>query len=141
MRDKALFLKWALVNVLFVVGLVAAKLQYHAHVPTPAAIAVAAVLAVYAFGSAWGGYLSWHERQLGHWHLIEAANYCPKVAMLGTVSGFLIAFSGDAGSAAERVRGASTSLIATFVGIACMLVLEAQHHVLRTDSSRVGLDP
>lgn len=129
---RKLFLRWALVNVLFLVGLITAALSYNGNVPTPAKLAIGAVLLVFASGSAYAGRLSWNEKLDTENNISEAAGLCPMVAILGTVTGFLIALSGPStGSSKEdvvvniqgKVLGASSGLLATFVGISCAIVL------------------
>ncbi len=132
---RTTFLRWCLVNVVFLTALVYAKLNYHANIHLVAWLAVSAVLLNYAIGSFYAGKLAWSttsppERKDGLRHLERATSYSPKMAMLGTVAGFIIAFDGDLTDVSSRVRGASTGLIATFVGIACMLVLEFLSHIL-----------
>jgi biopolymer transport protein ExbB/TolQ len=129
---RTLFLKWTLVQVLFVSALGAAASCYHGHVHVAGKAAAAAVLVVYALASANAGWIAWRDP----WsaddfkHIDLAIKACPMLALLGTVSGFLIAFSGDAADVQQRVLGASTGLIATFIGISAALVLMLQRHLL-----------
>jgi hypothetical protein len=123
-----------LVNSLFLLALLAARLAYHGRVHPIVYLAVGLVLVVYAAGAAQavrmarrlasGAEIGWQQ---GLAHLDRLAARCPKVAMAGTVTGFLIAFSGSTEDVAQLVRGASTGLSATLVGIAAMLLLELQH--------------
>jgi hypothetical protein len=130
---QPMLLRIGLANSLFLLALVVARLVYHGQVHPVVYLAVALVLAVYAEGAAHAlrlartlptADLSW-RRELDQ--LDRLAARCPKVAMAGTVTGFLIAFSGSTDDVAQRVRGASTGLSATLVGIAAMLLLELQH--------------
>jgi hypothetical protein len=133
----SLLLRIGVVNSLFLLSLVAARLAYHGQVHPVAYAAVGLVLAVYATGAAQVVQLArltadagtsagstWNQRLN---YLDRVAARCPKVAMAGTVTGFLIAFSGSTEDVAARIRGASTGLSATLVGIAAMLLLELQH--------------
>lgn len=134
---ESLLLRVALLNSLFALALVAARLAYTGAVHPVAYVAVGVVLAVYAAGAAQVGRMAWwlatagaeveETWQRGLARLDRLASRCPKVAMAGTVTGFLIAFSGSTEDVAQRVRGASTGLAATLVGIAAMLLLELQH--------------
>ena len=129
---RAPFLKWCLVNVAFLAALVAAAVMYDGEVHAAGKIAAAAVLLVYVLASAKAGAQAWRESpQSPQADLDEAADFCPQVGLLGTVAGFLIAFSGDQGAVQERVLGASTALTATFTGIACMIALRLLARVLR----------
>src|SRR5438876_267772 len=118
-----LFLRWALVNSLFGCALTAVALAYHGHVHPVGKLAAGAVLMVFALGSAQCGWCAWHQDKQGLERVALAIKASPMIAMLGTVSGFLIAFSGSVDDVQKRVLGASTGLTATFVGISCALVL------------------
>jgi hypothetical protein len=63
-------------------------------------------------------------------HVALAIRICPMLAMLGTASGFLIAFAGSTDDVQGRVAGASTGIVATIVGIACTIVLTLRRHLL-----------
>ena len=127
------FLKWALVNVLFLSALVLAAFSYDGHIHAVGKLAVAAVFAIYLISSAHAGYEAWHFAGSGiaatH-HLDLSIRACPMLAMLGTVGGFLVAFGGGLEDVQGRVLGASTGLAATFVGVSCALVLMVHRHLL-----------
>lgn len=120
-------LRWALLNSCFAAALAAGAVLYDGHVHPAAVVAIAAVLVVYMAGTAHIGLSIAHDRKPVH--ADRAAGLCPKVAILGSVCGFLIAFSGGVNDVQQRVLGASTGLLATFVGIACMIMLELQDHL------------
>ena len=131
------FLRWALVTGLALVGFVAAAASYHGHVHTTGKVSAGIVLGVFALASAYCGLLSWRadERAEGTdaralEHVSFAIRVCPMLAMLGTASGFLIAFTGSTEDVQQRVAGASTGIIATVVGVACTIVLMLQRHLL-----------
>lgn len=113
------FLRVALVNCLFVVALIAGRVSYDGHIHPAGKAAICAVLAVYCYGAFWA-----LKGRTEHTHL--AIRLAPMVALLGSVAGFLIAFSGDVGDVQQRVLGASTGLVATFVGIAAAAALTIQ---------------
>lgn len=135
-RREGLLLRLVVLNSLFALALVAARLAYGGHVHPVAYAAVGLVLAVYAAGAVQVVRMAWwrpdtrgeFERawQQGLRRVDRLAARCPKVAMAGTVTGFLIAFSGSTADVAQRVRGASTGLAATLIGIVAMLLLELQ---------------
>jgi len=133
LTNKVLWLKWLLINALFVIALVTARLTYHGHIHVSGELAIAAVLTIYGLASGYCGKLAWNEKDHGISHVSLAIDLCPMVAMLGTVSGFLLAFNNAAGDIQHRVVGASTGLASTFIGIACMVVLMLQRHLLRTE--------
>jgi hypothetical protein len=134
---ELIVLRLALLNSLFALALVAARLAYGGHVHPIAYVAVGVVLFVYGAGSVQAVRMA-HRRpgrqldddrewEAGLRRLDRLAARCPKVAMAGTVAGFLIAFSSSTADVAQRVRGASTGLAATLIGIVAMLLLELQH--------------
>lgn len=65
-------------------------------------------------------------------HIHFGASLCPMLGLLGTVSGFLIAFSSasDQDQLNRLIEGASTALASTFIGILCGLVLSFERHLL-----------
>ena len=135
--DRPRFLRWALVNSLALVAFATAAASYHGHVHTPGKVSVAIVLGVFALGSAYCGVLAWRaDEPEGHHdpraleHVSFAIRVCPMLAMLGTASGFLIAFTGSTEDVQQRVAGASTGIVATVVGVACTIVLMLQRHLL-----------
>jgi hypothetical protein len=135
--SRPLVLRVVVLNSLFALALVAARIAYHGHVHPIVYVAVAVVLLVYGAGALQVMRLAMrpevrtdderHAWQCGLRRLDRLAARCPKVAMVGTVMGFLIAFSGSTDDVSVRVRGASTGLVATLIGIASMLLLELQH--------------
>lgn len=125
-QDRGVFLRWALINVLFAAGLITAAISYSGEIPTPAKLAIGAVFSVYLVASGYAGRLAWLELKDEKHHLSEAIGLCPMVAMLGTVSGFLMALSSNSSDVTnfqDKVAGASSGLLATFVGISCAVVL------------------
>lgn len=133
MRAHTTFLKWFLVNTIYVSCLIAAKVNYHGHIQAIGLVAIGAVLAIYTCASAYAGWLCWCEDKRGTHHVSLAIELSPKLAMLGTVGGFLIAFGAGAGDIQQRVLGASTGLAATFIGISAMVVLEVIRHLVEHD--------
>jgi ABC-type protease/lipase transport system fused ATPase/permease subunit len=131
------FLRWALVNAMAFVAFVAALVAYHGHVHTVGKVSASIVLVVFALASAYCGLLSWRADEASERtdaraleHVSFAIRVCPMLAMLGTASGFLIAFTGSTEDVQQRVAGASTGIVATVVGVACTIVLMLQRHLL-----------
>jgi hypothetical protein len=137
-RRRPRFLRWALVNALTVVAFVAAFVSYDGQVHPVGRATAGIVLAVFALASGYCGLLAWRSDEgvlrganmRGLEHVALAIRVCPMVAMLGTASGFLIAFSGSAEDVQQRVAGASTGIVATVVGVACTVLLMVQRHLL-----------
>jgi hypothetical protein len=137
-RDRPLFLRWALVNALALIAFVAAAVSYHGHVHTVGKVAAGMVLVVFVGASGYCGLLAWRSDEKGARrvdlrgleHVALAIRVCPMIAMLGTASGFLIAFTGTTENVQQRVAGASTGIVATVIGVACTIVLMLQRHML-----------
>lgn len=132
--NRPLFLRLLLVDSLFGCALAAARLSYHRHIHPAGLVAVTAVLVLFALGAVACLWLAWRgpdARLLDDVSILSER--IPGVAMLGTVSGFLIALSANTGDIQERTVGASTALAATFVGIAAWLVLGLQHRMLERE--------
>lgn len=133
--NRPLFLRLLLLDSLFGCALAAARLSYHRHIHPAGLVAVTAVLVLFAVGAAACLWLAWRGKDARILDDIGIlSERLPGVAMLGTVSGFLIALSANTGDVQERAVGASTALAATFVGIACWLVLGLQHRMLERES-------
>ena len=112
-QAHSLLLRIGLLNSLFLLSLVVARLAYHGQVHPVVYVAVGLMLAVYAAGTAQAVQLArllstaeagaervWNAKLAD---LDRLAARCPKVAMAGTVTGFLIAFSASTDDVAERV--------------------------------------
>jgi len=132
------FLRWALVAAISAVAFVAAAASYHGHIHAVGKVSVAIVLTVFALATAYSGLLAWRQDDSVDGrvdpraveHVALAIRLCPMLAMLGTASGFLIAFTGSTEDVQQRVAGASTGIVATVVGVACTIVLMLQRHLL-----------
>ena len=137
-RCRPLFLRWVLVNAVTAVAFAAAFASYDGDVHAVGKVAAGVVLAVFALASGHCGLLAWRldggvsgrAAARGLEHVALAIRLCPMVAMLGTASGFLIAFSGSVDDVQQRIAGASTGIVATVVGVACTIVLMLQRHLL-----------
>ena len=136
-RDRPRFLRWALVTALALVLFVVAATSYHGHVHATGKVSAAIVLGVFTLATAYCGLLAWRSDALAGGadaraleHVSFAIRVCPMLAMLGTASGFLIAFTGSTEDVQQRVAGASTGIVATVVGVACTIVLMLQRHLL-----------
>lgn len=130
MKRRELFLKWLLLQALVVAVAVPAALSYRGGMHVAAIVTVAVVLSVYVAASAYCGLLAWRDEFDRRQHVALAITVTPMLSMLGTASGFLIAFTGDIADVQQRVAGASTGIISTVVGVACTVALIVQRHVL-----------
>jgi hypothetical protein len=135
---RPVFLRWVLVVSLATVAFVAAALSYQGQIHAAGRVAAAIVLTVFLVTSSYCGVLAWRADERGKRgldarsleHVALAIRVCPMLAMLGTASGFLIAFAGSAEDVQQRVAGASTGIVATVVGVACTIVLMLERHLL-----------
>ncbi len=118
-----MIVRWVAVNSAYAACLAGAATAYNGHVHPIGKVAVAVVLAVFAVGA-------WCALEGRSASLSLAIRACPMLALCGTVAGFLIAFGGSTTDVQQRVLGASTGLVATFVGISSALVLMLQRHLL-----------
>lgn len=128
--SRPLFIKWLILQALTISAAIPAVLFYNQGIHPVALVAVGLVLSVYGAATAYCGFLCWNERRRGVNHVDLAIQLCPMIAMLGTASGFLIAFSGDISNVQQRVTGASTGIIATVIGVACTILLMVQRHMV-----------
>jgi hypothetical protein len=139
-----LFLRWALLNVLVLLGGVVLAISKHELVTGLARWFVLAILIVFALASLYAGVLSWRHDRLANlnvkepWRGVEhvefAADVCQYLGLIGAAVGFLVALTGDdLGTVQQRVAGASIGLAATAVGVGCSVVLLLEAHLLRHD--------
>ncbi len=130
----SLFLRWTLLNVLYLVALATLAGAHGGEVVGLARWFVLAILAVYAIASAYAGLLSLRGEKAGLPHLLLAADVCQYLGLLGAATGFLVALSGDdLATVQQRVAGASIGLAATAVGVACSVVLLVEAHLIEHD--------
>lgn len=122
------FLQLALIDVLFVLALGTLGVLFNGHIHMAGIVAIVAVLAVFCVSAL---YALWWTKNGKPVDLELPIAICPMIAMLGTVAGFLIAFSGGTGDVQDRVLGASTGLASTFIGIACAIVLMVEQRLCR----------
>jgi hypothetical protein len=125
----SLFLRWTLIQVLFVLAAGTLMVAYSGQVHMAGKVGVGVVLGIYGLASGYLGLSAWRRVRPAMRHVDLAVQLCPMVALCSTVSGFLIAFGGGAEDVQARVLGASTGLVATFAGIACSVVLMLQRHL------------
>jgi hypothetical protein len=142
--ERSLFLKWALLNAIFIVGLVVLGLDFLSRVHGVALYAIPSILAVCAYGSAYAGYLCWdaegcepgdgyakkivhHSLYLDHWAWV-----CPMIGILSSIAGMSVLLSSnDAATLGERVTsGGGGIFYGTFVGVLSMLLLKHEQRMI-----------
>lgn len=144
---KPLFLRLLLVDSLFGCALAAGAVAYNGGIHPVAAVAVGVVLAAFAAGAGLCLWLAWtqpvrdakgtvwvaasrSQRKRLLDDVAHLAESLPGLALMGTAAGFLIALVGDTAQVQHRIAGAATGIVSTFIGVACWLVLSAQHRML-----------
>lgn len=125
------FLQLALINVLFGLSLGTFGVLYSGRIHAAGVVAIAAVLIVYAFATAYALHLAREGRPDANDHVALAASVCPAIGIAGVAGGFLIALSAGTDDIQERVIGASSGLAATVIAVVCMVLLDVQAHMLR----------
>lgn len=130
MSDRRTFLALLLFNAVFLSALVVAARFYHGGLHPAAVTAIAVILLVYAGATARALRLAWRYAGDAKGYISLAIRVLPMIAILGTATGFLIAFSGGVDDVQQRVAGASTGIVSTIVGVACTVALMLQRHIL-----------
>ncbi len=148
MREKRLFLQWALFICLVAIGAaIAASLGWSGYVFHGDSTHLTVVtLSVFVLTTAWCGRLCWRFASGENSKAIEhalasgwfASSVCVTLGLLGTVIGYYLMMQGvaDGGEdAAEQLvrqirAGMGTVLINTVVGGICGLLIEVQSHFI-----------
>ena len=121
--SRAPFLKWALVNSLFAVGIITAAALYSGpHIIPEAKASITAVLCVFVLGSYSIARSAWAGKSPAPLYELATLIVIP-VGMLGTVSGVLLTFSHLSDSPAARLPGVATAFSSTFIALSCWIVL------------------
>lgn len=152
LRDRALFLKWVLLNAVAVVFLVALGVTFGGRVHGAALVVIPLILGLTAYGSAYGGRLCWNADgvrpgTLSAAALIHGAKYldhwawvCPMLGILSSIAGMSILLSSnDAATLGERVTsGGGAIFYGTFVGVLAMLLLKHEQRMIEHELEREG---
>lgn len=145
MKDKRLFLLWALFVALILIGVfIGARLGWVASVLKDDSTRLIAIpLVLFVVTTAWCGRLSWRlssgddPREIGYalpspWF---ASSVCVSLGLLGTAVGYFLMIRQGGGTAQtlfEQIRsGMGIAFINTIVGGYCGLLLEVQCHFLQ----------
>jgi len=143
MKDKRLFLQWALFVALIVIGaVIGTRLGWAKYVFSGDSTHLTLVpLALFVFTTGWCGRLSWKLSNGGDLaeirHTLEStwfsSSVCVNVGLLGTAIGYYLMMKGE-GSAEQVVlqvkHGMNTAFMNTIVGGFCGQLIEAQSHFL-----------
>jgi len=145
MKEKRLFLQWAVMASLVVVGVVFAwRLGYDKFLRDDPTRFTYVALAAFTIATAWCGRLAWLlssgrdpediEIDLKLWHY--ASSFCVSIGLLGTAVGYLIMFQhgtidGEAKTVMHQVFGeASVALVNTVLGGICGVLVEIQSQLI-----------
>lgn len=143
-REKTLFVKWALLNAVFTVFLVTLGIIFGGRIHGAALITIPLILALAAYGSAYGGRLCWQadpyirNREKAP-HIIHASLYldhwawvCPMLGILSSIAGMSILLSNnDATTLSSRITsGGGAIFYGTFVGVLAMLLLKHEQRMI-----------
>lgn len=142
MRQR-LFLRWALINVLLALGLIAGAARFGGQLSGATLVMIPLILAVFGFASAHAGRLFWRleNSSVARSRIRHEAEYLGFSAwttqilgILSTIAGFWILLGGDHTQVAElgnRIQaGGGVALLGSFVGVLCSLVLTLGHRML-----------
>lgn len=148
MKAKRLFLQWSLfVTLMIVSAAIAMQLGWIEQLFRSDTIhLVYLTITMFVLATAWCGYLCWklggaHDTA-SITHAVEhsryAAGVCWKLGILGTVVGYFLVVlqpAGGGGDAsvqlAHQIRsGMAVSLSNTIVGLVCVVLIEAQLHLI-----------
>jgi len=146
-RERTLFVKWALLNAVFIVFLVVLGLTFGGRVHGAPLVTIPVILAVTVWGSLYGGRLCWragdegltggeaeriiHEAAyLDHWAWVA-----PMLGILSSIAGMSILLSSnDAANLSDRITsGGGGIFYGTFVGVLAMLLLKHEHRMIEHD--------
>jgi uncharacterized membrane protein YfcA len=144
LSEKTLFVKWALLNAIFSVFVVALGITFGGRIHGAALAVIPIIFLLIAYASAYGGRLCWradgvlpgtpearriiHESlYLDHWAWV-----CPMLGILSSIAGMSILLStNDAASLGERVTsGGGAIFYGTFVGVLAMLLLKHEQRMI-----------
>lgn len=145
-KDRSLFLKWSLLNILAAMFLAIMGYSFQEHIEGIILIIIPAILIVGIYASIGGGIICWKagNSQYDPKQLLHHAEYlnfwawvCQVTGILATIIGFWILLSGDVedtASIGQRIQeGGGTALLGTFVGVFISLVLSLEYRMIEHD--------
>lgn len=148
MKEKKLFLRWALLNVLALVFIIALAVTYGGNVHGPSLAVIPVIIAITAIASTFAGILCWNAPparpgSLNARSILHDAKYLlfwawvsPMIGILGTVFGFwrLLTGGGTDADLHQRIQaGGGVALVGTFVGVFSSILLTATHRMIEHD--------
>lgn len=143
-KDRSLFLKWALVNAVAAVFLIVLGVTFGGRIHGAPLFVIPVILLLAAYGSAYGGRLCWradgvqpgtrtadriiHESL----YLDHYAWVCPMLGILSSIAGMSILLSSNnAATLADRISsGGGAIFYGTFVGVLAMLLLKHEQRMI-----------
>jgi hypothetical protein len=142
--EKRLFMKWALLNAVFVVFLLSLAITFGGRVHGVALYVIPLILILGAYGSAYAGRLCWRADgvepgSITARHIVHESLYldhfgwvCPMLGILSSIAGMSVLLSSnDAATLGERVTsGGGGIFYGTFVGVLAMLVLKHEQRMI-----------
>lgn len=143
-RDKSLFLKWALVNAVAAVFLIVLGVTFGGRIHGAPLFVIPVILLLAAYGSAYGGRLCWRADGVSpggrtadriiheSLYLDHYAWVCPMLGILSSIAGMSILLSSnDAATLADRISsGGGAIFYGTFVGVLAMLLLKHEQRMI-----------
>lgn len=147
-RDRPLFVKWALLNAVFVVFLLVLGLTFGGRIHGAPLVVIPLILVLTAYASVYAGWLCWrvdswdtftyretptkqailHDAAyLDHWAWVA-----PMLGILSSIAGMSILLSSnDATGLSDRITsGGGAIFYGTFIGVLAMLLLKHEQRMI-----------
>lgn len=138
--DRPLFAKWLVLQAAVVLGFAGMGYAFYTDVHGPSFVAIPAILALYAWGSATGARVIWgapRKQPTRVIHEAKALNFwgwiCQTTGILCTIAGFwrILATNQDINSLGDAIReGGGVALVGSFVGVVASQLLAAQERMI-----------
>ena len=154
MKEKRLFLQWAVMACLIVVGAAfALNLGYAAYIHDDPTHVTYVTLSFFVLATCWCGRLAWSlsggrdpgdieiDLKLGHY----ASSLCVSIGLIGTAIGYYLMLKegGAEGEASEIIKrtfaNASVAIVNTVVGGVCGVLIEIQSKYLEHATAKAEM--
>lgn len=154
MKERKLFLQWAAMASLIVVGaLLAQRLGYAAYIHDDPTHVTYVTLSFFVLATCWCGRLAWSlsggrdpddieiDLKLGHY----ASSLCVSIGLIGTAVGYYLMLKegGAEGEASEIIKrtfaNASIAIVNTVVGGVCGVLIEIQSKYLEHATAKAEM--
>lgn len=150
-KEKTLFLKWSLLNAVFVVFLVVLGITFGGRIHGAPLVVIPVILALAGFATGYGGWLCWRvdaykdRRRTDSYEtpvrarILHDAAYldhfawvAPMLGILSSIAGMSILLSGsDPAQLHDRITsGGGAIFYGTFVGVLTMLLLKQEERMI-----------